>query len=149
MATCVLNTQLKKQNITNTFEAPGVTLCFLHRSDHCLEFCVFLFCYSFLICSSNILLSLYFAYVASPVFYSLLFNLTLILRFFHVNACSYSSHQFVVLIRQSLFIHFLVSRPSGLFPVFCHCKQCSVNILLLPLSLHFFTSVSLMKFPTK
>lgn len=38
MATCVLNTQLKKQNITNTFEAPGVTLCFLHRSDRSFMF---------------------------------------------------------------------------------------------------------------
>lgn len=42
--------------------------------------------------------------------------------------CSCSSFiftlNFIALRRQSLFMPFLVSGPSGLFPVFCHRQQC-------------------------
>lgn len=70
---------------------------------------------------------LHFMYIVSSIFYSLLFHLILILRLVHVYVavvCLFSQLNFIVLRRQSLFIPFLVSGPSGLFPVFCHRKQC-------------------------
>lgn len=110
----------------------SLTLCFLSRNDHCLQFCVYFlaFCYSFTTGPSNTLLSLaHFAliYIVSSIFYSLLFHLIWILRLVHVCVAIvrvFSQLNFILLRRQSLFIPFLVSGPSGLFPVFCHRRQC-------------------------
>lgn len=71
----------------------SLTLCFLSRNDHCLEFCVYFlaFCYSFTTGPSNTLLRLaHFAliYIVSSIFYSLLFHLIWILRLVRVCSCS-------------------------------------------------------------
>lgn len=82
-----------------------------------------------------------FVYMASSVFYCLLFCIILILRFFHVDACSCSSFIFTAEYTGSLYYCDRVYSPvslsvhhSGCFQCFPTASSAAVSILLRVLS---------------